>query len=115
MARHTCSLNFEELVDGIAVLLNQKGSFATILPLKEAECFMAIAKRYRLYLNRLLYVKTTCSKPAKRILMQFGFQKAIPVEETLIIEDEPNVDSVTKQRSYSDEYKNLTRSFYLGF
>jgi tRNA1Val (adenine37-N6)-methyltransferase len=115
VARHTCNLNFEELADGTALLLNQQGSFATILPLKEAECFMAIAKRYGLYANRLTYVKTTCSKPAKRILMQFSFNKAIPVQETLIIEDEPNALSAIKQRSYSDDYKNLTRSFYLDF
>ena len=115
VARHTCNLSFEELVDGIALLLERNGSFATILPLKEAECFMAIANRYGLYANRITYVKTTCSKPAKRILMQFRFQKAIPIEEMLIIENEPKVDNQVSQRSYSNDYKNLTRSFYLGF
>lgn len=116
VARHTCSLNFEELIQGTASLLNPAGSFATILPLTEAECFLAIAKRYGLYPGRITYVKTTCSKPAKRILMQFGFQKAIPAEDTLIIEDEVQAeDCEIKQRFYSSEYKNLTRSFYLGF
>lgn len=116
VARHTCNLNFEELVDGTVSLLNPEGSFATILPLKEAEYFTSIARRYNLYANRITYVKTTHSKPAKRILMQFGFQKDIPHEETLIIEDEPlTADCQMKQRSYSNEYKNLTRSFYLGF
>lgn len=116
MARHTCNLNFEELVDGIVSLLEHTGSFATILPLKEAEDFTAIAKRYNLYTNKICYVKTTCSKPAKRVLMQFGFQKITPIEETLIIEDEPKTDATIKdQRSYSTDYKNLTRSFYLNF
>lgn len=115
LARHTCNLNFEELADGIASLLEYNGSFATILPLKEAEDFTAIAKRYNLYVNRITYVKTTCSKPAKRILMQFGFQKTIPSKETLIIENEPDNDSQPRQRSYSNDYKNLTRGFYLGF
>ncbi len=64
----------------------------------------------------MTYVKTTCTKPAKRILLQFGFQKVLPVEETLIIEDEAKSDDCEmKQRFYSDEYKKLTRSFYLGF
>lgn len=115
IARHTCGLNFEELVDGTAALLEPQGSFTTILPLKEAEYFLTIAKRYGLYPNRLMYVKTTCSKPVKRILMQFGFQKAIPTEETLVIEDESSTDCQVKQRFYSNDYKNLTRSFYLGF
>jgi tRNA1Val (adenine37-N6)-methyltransferase len=115
MARHTCNLNFEELADGIASLLKENGSFATILPLKEAEDFTAIAKRHGLYPTRITYVKTTCSKPAKRILMQFGFHKTSPKEETLIIENETEADSQPKQRSYSSDYKNLTKCFYLGF
>ncbi len=65
MARHTCNLSFEELIDGIASLLKRDGSFATILPLKEAEQLTGIAKRYGLYPNRIMYVKTTCSKLAE--------------------------------------------------
>lgn len=116
LARHTSSLSFEELIDGVALLLKLDGLFATILPIKEAESFTSIAKRYGLYASRITYVKTTCLKPAKRILLQFGFQKVLPVEETLIIEDEAKSnDCEMKQRFYSDEYKKLTRSFYLGF
>ncbi len=115
MARHTCNPSFEELVDGIASLLKEDGSFATILPLKEAEDLSAIAKRYGLYTNRITRVKTTCTKPAKRTLMQFGFHKANPVEETLIIENEPEAGSRLNQRTYSTDYKNLTRNFYLNF
>ena len=115
MARHTCNLSFEELVDGIASLLMKDGSFATILPLKEAEDLSAIARRYGLHPNRIMRVKTTCSKPAKRILMQFGFYKTPPVEETIIIENEPEAGSQISQRAYSADYKNLTRSFYLNF
>ncbi len=115
LARHTCNLSFEELVEGIASLLKPDGSFATILPLKEAEDLTAIAKRYRLYPNRITRVRTTCSKPAKRVLMQFSFHKAIPVEETLVIENEVIVINEVKERSYSEDYKNLTRNFYLNF
>lgn len=115
VARHTCNLNFEELVDGICSLLESNGSFATILPIKEAEDFTGIAKRYGLYTYRITHVKTTCSKPAKRILLQFGFHKTIPAIDTLVIENEPGADCITNHRSYSNDYKNLTSSFYLGF
>jgi tRNA1Val (adenine37-N6)-methyltransferase len=114
MARHTCNLSFEELVDGIASLLMKDGSFATILPLKEAEDLSAIARRLGLYPNRIMRVKTTFTKPEKRILLQFGFCKSTPVEETLIIENEAEAGHL-KTRSYSTDYKNLTRSFYLNF
>jgi tRNA1Val (adenine37-N6)-methyltransferase len=107
LARHTNNLNFEELVDGVVSLLDPDGTFSTILPLKEAEYLTSIAKRYGLYANRITSVKTTCSKPAKRVLMQFGFDKTTALEESLIIENEDH--------SYSIAYKNLTRNFYLGF
>jgi tRNA1Val (adenine37-N6)-methyltransferase len=113
MARHTHTLSFEELVDGIAQLLKKDGLFATILPLKEASDLLAIAKRYGLYLNKKMSVKTTISKPAKRVLMEFCFTKSPPQEETLIIENEPDGSKI-KIRSYSNEYKHLTQDFYIG-
>jgi tRNA1Val (adenine37-N6)-methyltransferase len=115
MARHTCNLSFEELVDGIASLLMKDGSFATILPLKEAQDLTSIAKRYGLYPNRIMRVKTTCTKPEKRILLQFEFNKSIPLEETLVIENEQEAGNSLKTRSYSSDYINLTRNFYLNF
>lgn len=107
VARHTGNLCFEELIDGIASLLLKEGSFATILPLKEAEDLSAIAKRYGLYPSRITRVKTTCLKPEKRMLLQFEFHKTTPKEEILIIENE--------HHSYSADYKNLTQNFYLNF
>jgi tRNA1Val (adenine37-N6)-methyltransferase len=115
MARHTCNLSFEELIDGIASLLKRDGSFATILPLKEAEQLTGIAKRYGLYPNRIMHVKTTCSKPAKRVLLQFAFHKTTVIEETLVIENESDANGQMKTRSYSPDYINLTRNFYLNF
>ncbi len=107
IARHTCNLSFLELADGVVSLLKKDGLFATILPSKEAADFTAIAKRTGLFPCRLSFVKTTSLKPVKRILMEFGFHKINPVEETIIIENEDH--------NYSNEYKKLTGSFYLGF
>jgi tRNA1Val (adenine37-N6)-methyltransferase len=107
MARHTCNLTFEELADGIASLLKGEGSFAIILPFIESGNFNCIAKRYGLYPERITSVQTTSTKPAKRILMQFGLHKITPTEDTLIIENEDH--------SYSVKYRNLTKNFYLGF
>jgi len=115
LARHTNTLTFEELVYGIASLLKQDGSFATILPQKEAKDLTTIAKRYGLYSNRITYVKATPSKPVKRVLMEFRFTKSIPFEDTLIIQNKPEPGRQIKTHSYSNEYKNLTGNFYLGF
>jgi tRNA1Val (adenine37-N6)-methyltransferase len=106
-ARHTCTLTFEELIDGIKSLLHIRGTFATILPSKEAEEFIAIAEKNGLYLAKKMCVKTTESKLAKRVLMQFVFERKRFFETTLVIEN--------SDHSYTSEYKHLTRDFYLGF
>jgi tRNA1Val (adenine37-N6)-methyltransferase len=106
-ARHTHTLTFEELIDGIKSLLRPKGMFATILPSKEAEEFIEIAQSNELYLAKIMRIKTTESKPAKRVLMQFVFERNRFFESTLVIANSDN--------SYTSEYKHLTRDFYLGF
>jgi tRNA1Val (adenine37-N6)-methyltransferase len=106
-ARHTCALSFEALVNGIKSLLLGHGSFATILPSKEAEEFSEIAEDNGLYPIRLTRIKTTASKAAKRVLIEFAFHRKSFSENTLVIENEDH--------SYTAEYKNLTRDFYLGF
>jgi tRNA1Val (adenine37-N6)-methyltransferase len=107
VARHTCTLKFEELLNGAVALLHRHGTFATILPPKESEDLIEIAKEKGLYLNRVTRVQTCVTKPPKRMLMQFGFEPKSFYEDTLIIE--------TGDHSYSSSYKELTRDFYLGF
>jgi len=106
-ARHTCTLKFEELLKGTKALLKDKGTFATILPPKESEEVIDLAKEYGLYLTRMTRVQTCVLKAPKRMLMQFGFEPESFYENTLIIEDE--------NHAYSASYKELTRDFYLGF
>ncbi len=106
-ARHTGSLTFEELITGIKKLLYNSGAFATILPEKESEEFTEIAKENGFYPIRVMRVKTTSAKPAKRVLMQFAFHKRPFFESVLVIEN--------SDRSFTTEYKHLTRDFYLGF
>jgi tRNA1(Val) A37 N6-methylase TrmN6 len=45
---------------------------------------------------------------SKRLLMQFGFDRANFIEDELVIESED-------RHQYSAEYKNLTKDFYLNF
>ncbi len=106
-ARHACTLTFEGLVEGTVSLLHPKGTFATILPIKESEDLINIARENNLNLIRITRIKTTASKPAKRVLMQFGFTPHSFSEDTLVIENEDH--------TYTDSYKELTRDFYLGF
>ncbi len=109
LARHAETLPFEELISGVLNLLNPNGRFCLILPKQEAEVFVTIANQHFFYLTKLLRVKT---KPdaitEKRHLMQFEFKKNSYTETTLVIENHHHFD-------YTEEYKNLTKDYYLNF
>lgn len=108
-ARHTCSLPFGELVDGVLRLLADDGYFSLILPAAESERFLSAAHG-RLFLTRKCEVWTTPSSGVRRVMMEFVTHppKQLPVSERLVIED-------GGEMRYSEEYRALTREFYLKF
>lgn len=108
-ARHTDLLSFEDLLEGVLKLLSPAGKFCMILPCKEGDFFRNLAEKNKLYLSKLTRVRTKENKPEeKRLLMQFEFNRKTFSENLLIIEkDEP--------QSYTEEFKELTKDYYLAF
>lgn len=108
-ARHTTSLSFSDLCDGVMRLLAPNGTFALILPPAEAEKFLSVA-RGRLFLTRRCDVWSTPESGIKRVMMEFQMQPPteLPQIEKLIIED-------SGPMGYSAEYRQLTCDFYLKF
>ena len=108
-ARHTTSLSFNDLCDGVMRLLAPNGTFALILPSAEAEKFLSAA-RGRLFLTRRCDVWSTPESGIKRVMMELQMQPPaeLPQIEKLIIED-------SGPMGYSAEYRQLTRDFYLKF
>ncbi|WP_047788583.1 tRNA1(Val) (adenine(37)-N6)-methyltransferase [Tenacibaculum mesophilum] len=104
-ARFTSSLSFEELLKGVSEILSENGRFSTIIPFKEEENFIELAKNHNLYLNRVCRVKGTPTTEIKRSLLELSFVETTIQEEELIIE--------TKRHQYTDAYINLTKDFYL--
>jgi tRNA1Val (adenine37-N6)-methyltransferase len=104
-ARQNLALPFDELVESVKKLLSSNGSFATIIPFKEEEKFIALAKNNKLYLNSVTRVKGTANTKIKRSLLQYSFQETTLIENELIIE--------IKRHEYTNEYKKLTAPFYL--
>jgi tRNA1Val (adenine37-N6)-methyltransferase len=110
-ARHTVLLSFEDLIAGARKLLNKEGKLNVILPVREGEQFIQLAAGQGLHLRRITRVKSTPDKIEKRWLMQFGFQgKPSISDSTLVMEKDPQV-----RHSYTDEYKELTKDYYLQF
>ncbi|MBU2995289.1 methyltransferase [Cellulophaga baltica] len=104
-ARQNSSLPFEELVSGVSKLLSPNGVFSTIIPFKEEEHFTVLASNHKLFLNRVTRVKGNENAEIKRSLLEYSFTKDDVLANELIIEKERN--------SYTDEYKALTKDFYL--
>lgn len=110
-ARHTVLLSFEDLISGAKKLLNKDGKLYVILPVREGEQFVQLAASQGLHLRRIMRVKSTPDKIEKRWLMQFGFQGKPQISDsTLVMEKDPQV-----RHSYTDEYKELTKDYYLQF
>ncbi len=110
-ARHTVLLPFRDLVEGAAKLLTKEGKFCVILPPREGEKFKEIAASKGLHLTRITRVKTTPEKAEKRWLMQFAFTPKPQVSDSTLIIEQDNLNA----QHYTDEYKELTREYYLYF
>ncbi len=107
-ARHTDQLPFKDLLDGILKLLNPNGKFYVILPTKEAELFREEAEKNKLFLTKLTRIITRTDKPEKRLMMRFEFNQRAFSESSITIEKD-------ERHSYTDEYKELTKDYYLAF
>lgn len=105
VARQNQSLPFEELIEGVSLLLSPEGVFSTIVPYKEEQRFIALAAETGLYAQYIARVKGNPSSVIKRSLLQFTFNKNEVLKDELTIEME--------RHQYTPEYIALTKAFYL--
>ena len=108
IARQKSTLSFDELISVSAKLLTENGKICLILPFDELKNIQKIAIQNQLLLNKILKIKPLETKPFKRIMLEFGFQKTELLENILVIETE-------KRHFYTKEYIELTKDFYLKF
>ena len=105
LARFQDALPFEDLIEAADLLLSENGIFAVIIPFKEAEKFIALARDFELYPFKITRVKGTPTTEVKRSLLAFSrYEKEVSIDE-LIIE--------TSRHQYTKEYVALTKDFYL--
>lgn len=106
LARFADAMPFEELIEAAALLLSENGIFSVIIPFKEEEIFLALAKEYELYPFKITRVKGTPTTEIKRSLLAFSRNKNTNFSiDELIIE--------TARHIYTAEYIELTKDFYL--
>ena len=105
-ARHTHDLTFEELDNAAARLLSESGKFALILPVTEFEKYLVLTQ---LHLVRRCDVCPVEGGAVKRIMGEFAKRKSTAIKhETIAIER-------GRRGDYTDDYRALTKDFYLKF
>lgn len=115
-SRHTDTLTQGELLKCVAQLLVPGGRVALVLPAAESELLLqkalfvaAHTKKGEpaLHLSRICKVHTTKTKSPKRWLMEFVFSTSAPeiVEESALV--------MQDKEGYTEQYRSLTKEFYL--
>jgi len=106
LARFADAMPSEDLVEAADLLLSENGIFSVIIPYKEEEKFIALAKDFDLFPIKITRVKGTPTTEIKRSLLAFSrhFSENFP-EDELVIE--------TSRHIYTEEYIALTKDFYL--
>ncbi len=103
-ARHTDSLNHQQLLTTISYLLTPHGNANLILPAYEGQQLITQALDYGLYCQRRCDVRTTEHKPLMRTLIQLSKNCSITEQHQLCIHS---------AGSYSSDFIKLTKDFYL--
>ncbi|HOF21008.1 MAG TPA: methyltransferase [Bacteroidales bacterium] len=107
-ARHNVSLNRNDLLSGISRLLADNGRFQLILPLAEGNIFIEEAGYSGFYCYDILKIIPVPGAGIRRMILSFSRNRQETAENILTIEG-------GGQKGFTEEYKNLTKDFYLKF
>ncbi len=107
-ARHAASLPHSDLIAACSKILKPDGIFSLVLPAAEGEKMIEIATGSGFHVSRRTEVWSTPKSGLKRLLLEFSRRAAEQEISSLVIED-------AGPGTFSDEYRALTRDFYLYF
>ncbi len=107
IARHTDEEFFEALINKVAQLLNEKGLFWFILPLKQAKNLIESANRHGLQVTRKIHLHSDESKPAFRWIVCLS-RAVLPIAVT-------NFYIYKSEKVYTSAYQDLLKDFFLGY
>jgi tRNA1Val (adenine37-N6)-methyltransferase len=109
ISRHDTLIGLGEIVSGVEKLLSPEGNFCVILPVEESNKLQKLAGENGLHLYRLCRVSPNTNLPVKRHLLEFRRKPAETVEESEMAIER------NRRHEYTDDYRELTRDFYLAF
>lgn len=104
-ARHGNELSFSTLIENVAILLAPAGKFSVVLPFTEGNQFISLAKTLGFHVSRKMSFRSRQDKPIERLLIEFS-RKIVDVKtEELVL--------YVRDEAWTEEYRALTRDFYL--
>lgn len=105
LARHTDTLQIDDLIKKASCLLTETGVFAIIFPFEHKKELLNIAKQCNLYTQRITNVYPMPHSKPKRILIEYSKKETVVEENDLVIEIE--------RHKYSNEFRALVQDFYI--
>ena len=106
--RHSYSLSSENILEASSILLSDGGNLQLILPYEEGTIFIAEAGVKGFYCNSIIKVKPNPAGSVIRLIMKFERTKK-PVHEKFL-----TIEAGTRH-NFTEEYKEVTKDFYLNF
>ena len=107
IAKHSISLSYQELVSGISHLLSDNGSAALVLPAFNLQLFESLASEQKLFVTKLTEVIAVKGKSPYLVLIKLGRKQIKYSKSSIVIQNEEGI--------FTNEYKGLTKDFYLKF
>lgn len=112
-ARHAVDLTYEQLVKYSCMVMRCGGRLSVVLPYDDVVRIEAIAAPMQLFMTRRTDVFPTDSSPQpKRSLLEFTHDSS---GERPLVEYSRLIIEQGGRHMYSDQYRELTREFYLKF
>lgn len=106
LARHTDSLTFNDLLNTAQRLLKPQGRLSLILPYSEGINFLALSAQFSLHCIRQWSFRTRENKPIERWLLEFSNTPAPSSTGEILLYQ-------STREQWSEQYRTLTRNFYL--
>ena len=104
LARQQKELSFQILIENAAAFLSENGLLSVIIPFESTTDFENKALESNLFLHRKKIIFGMLHSKAKRVILEFGFQKRDIKYSELVIEKAPRI--------FTEQYLDLTKNFH---